>query len=131
MTQNIYAEPGDEHALTRFRIDLLVAVAANPGAHAAALRHDLQTTYRYQDIPDGSLYPALNALEDDGLIREPDADDLRRIVEITPKGERALTDRLEFIEQNLLRRYEIERYGHPDGYRLKRREPTHGPDTDT
>jgi DNA-binding PadR family transcriptional regulator len=47
------------------------------------------------DYPEGTVYPALHRLEDDGLVRsrwvEPEGGRRRRVYEVTRKGEKALT----------------------------------------
>ena len=78
---------------------LLLAVLAEGSAHGYAVIESLrQRSGGLFDLPEGTIYPALHRLESQGLLRsrwKEDAPRRRRVYELTPKGQQALTKREE------------------------------------
>lgn len=75
---------------------LLAAVQARPMHGYAIIEHVRQTSAGQFDYAEGTIYPALRQLEDDGLVasRWHEADGRRRrVYTITPKGHTTLADR--------------------------------------
>jgi len=78
---------------------LLLAVLSNGPAHGYAIIESLRSrsdgTF---DLPEGTIYPALHRLENQGLLRSIWSDDSarrRRIYQLTPKGRQMLAQRQE------------------------------------
>ncbi len=76
---------------------LLMAVLENGPAHGYAiietLRRRSEGTF---DLPEGTIYPALHRLEDDGLLAShwsEEAGRRRRVYDLTQKGRQALVRR--------------------------------------
>jgi PadR family transcriptional regulator, regulatory protein PadR len=76
---------------------LLLAVLENRPAHGYAIIDSLRKrsggTF---DLPEGTIYPALHRLEEDGLLSShwsEESSRRRRIYELTPKGQKVLTRR--------------------------------------
>jgi PadR family transcriptional regulator PadR len=78
---------------------LLLAILADGPAHGYAviesLRHRSGGTF---DLPEGTIYPALHRLENQGLLRSnwlEDSPRRKRIYQLTPKGQQMLARRQE------------------------------------
>jgi len=76
---------------------LLLAIIAERPAHGYAVIESLrQRSDGLFDLPEGTIYPALHRLESQGLLRSRWSEDSarrRRIYQLTPKGQEALTNR--------------------------------------
>lgn len=74
---------------------LLLAVLAEGPAHGYAVIETLRgRSEGVFDLPEGTIYPALHRLENQGLLRSQWSEDAarrRRIYQLTPKGQKALT----------------------------------------
>jgi DNA-binding PadR family transcriptional regulator len=72
---------------------LLACLRAEPMHGYAIIDYVRRTSSGKFDYPEGTIYPALRRLEDDGLVRSrwSQADGRRRrVYQLTPKGKRAL-----------------------------------------
>jgi DNA-binding PadR family transcriptional regulator len=79
-------------------LDLLLLVVLEKGpAHGYAVIESLrERSGGLFDLPEGTIYPALHRLEDQGLLRsrwQEDSARRKRIYQLTPKGEQALIKR--------------------------------------
>lgn len=76
---------------------LLIALVAEHPRHGYEIMSDLTRLFgpRYRASP-GSVYPAIEALQTEGLI-EGRAEDERTVYSITKRGKRALEDRAEML----------------------------------
>ncbi|MEP7135703.1 MAG: helix-turn-helix transcriptional regulator [Chloroflexota bacterium] len=76
---------------------LLLAVLADGPAHGYAVIEALRARSKGAfDLPEGTIYPALHRLEDQGLLKSTWSEDSarrKRIYQPTPKGQQALTTR--------------------------------------
>lgn len=76
---------------------LLLAILANGPAHGYAIIESLRTrSGDVFDLPEGTIYPALHRLEDQGLLKSSWPEDSarrKRIYQLTPKGQQALNAR--------------------------------------
>jgi len=73
---------------------LLLAVLADGPAHGYAVIESLRTrSDGVFHLPEGTIYPALHRLENQGLLRSQWSEDgarRKRIYQVTPKGQKAL-----------------------------------------
>jgi len=76
---------------------LLLSILADGPAHGYAVIESLRTRSEgVFDLPEGTIYPALHRLEDQGLLKSSWSEDSarrKRIYQLTPKGQQALTTR--------------------------------------
>src|SRR5512144_2892898 len=76
---------------------LLLAILSEGPAHGYAVIDSLrQRSAGHFDLPEGTIYPALHRLEEQGLLKsrwEDDAPRRRRVYELTSKGRQALAKR--------------------------------------
>lgn len=76
---------------------LLLAVLAGGPAHGYAIIESLRSrSGDVFDLPEGTVYPALHRLEDQGLLKSTWSEDSarrKRIYQLTPKGQQALITR--------------------------------------
>ena len=76
---------------------LLLSILANGQAHGYAIIESLRTRSEGTfDLPEGTVYPALHRLENQGLLKSSWSEDSgrrKRIYQLTPKGQQALTTR--------------------------------------
>jgi len=76
---------------------LLLAVLSEGPAHGYAVIESLrQRSDGLFDLPEGTIYPALHRLESQGLLRSRWSEDSarrKRIYQLTPKGQAALSKR--------------------------------------
>lgn len=76
---------------------LLLAVLSTGSAHGYAVIEALrQQSGGLFDLPEGTIYPALHRLEEQGLLKsrwKDDAPRRRRVYELTGKGQQALAKR--------------------------------------
>ena len=76
---------------------LLLAVLAEGPAHGYAIIESLRTrSGGVFDLPEGTVYPALHRLEDQGWLQSNWSEDSarrKRIYQLTPKGQQALAAR--------------------------------------
>jgi transcriptional regulator len=76
---------------------LLLSVLSNGPAHGYAIIESLRTRSEdVFDLPEGTVYPALHRLEDQGLLKSTWSEDTgrrKRIYQLTPKGQGALSAR--------------------------------------
>ena len=76
---------------------LLLAVLSEGPAHGYAIIESLRTrSGEVFDLPEGTVYPALHRLEEQGLLKSTWSEDSarrKRIYQLTPKGQQALTAR--------------------------------------
>jgi len=73
---------------------LLLSILANGSAHGYAIIESLRTRSEGTfDLPEGTVYPALHRLENQGLLKSSWSEDSgrrKRIYQLTPKGQQAL-----------------------------------------
>jgi len=76
---------------------LLLSILANGPAHGYAIIESLRArSEEVFDLPEGTVYPALHRLEDQGLLKSNWSEDTgrrKRIYQLTPKGQQALNVR--------------------------------------
>jgi transcriptional regulator len=76
---------------------LLLAILAEGSAHGYAVIESLrQRSGGLFDLPEGTIYPALHRLENQGLLGSRWSEESarrKRIYHLTPKGQKALSDR--------------------------------------
>jgi len=76
---------------------LLLSVLANGPAHGYAIIESLRTrSENVFDLPEGTIYPALHRLEDQGLLKSAWSEDTgrrKRVYQLTSKGQQALNTR--------------------------------------
>ena len=76
---------------------LLLAVLSEGPAHGYAVIESLrQRSEGLFDLPEGTIYPALHRLENQGLLRSRWSEDSlrrKRIYQLTPQGQAALSKR--------------------------------------
>jgi len=76
---------------------LLLSVLSNGPAHGYAIIESLRTRSEdVFDLPEGTVYPALHRLEDQGLLKSSWSEDIgrrKRVYQLTPKGQQALNTR--------------------------------------
>jgi len=76
---------------------LLLAILSEGPAHGYAMIESLRQRSRgLFDLPEGTIYPALHRLENQGLLRSRWSEDSarrKRIYQLTPKGQGALSKR--------------------------------------
>jgi PadR family transcriptional regulator PadR len=76
---------------------LLLAILSEGPAHGYAIIESLRTrSGEVFDLPEGTVYPALHRLEEQGLLKSNWSEDSarrKRIYQLTPKGQQALTTR--------------------------------------
>ncbi len=76
---------------------LLLAILADGPAHGYAVIESLRARSQgLFDLPEGTVYPALHRLEDQGLLQSSWSEDSarrKRIYQLTPKGQQALASR--------------------------------------
>lgn len=76
---------------------LLLAVLSEGPAHGYAVIEALRSRSEgVFDLPEGTVYPALHRLEDQGLLNSSWSEDSgrrKRIYQLTPKGQQALATR--------------------------------------
>jgi len=74
---------------------LLLSILADGPAHGYAVIEALRARSEgVFDLPEGTIYPALHRLEDQGLLKSSwsqDSGRRKRIYQLTPKGQKALT----------------------------------------
>jgi transcriptional regulator len=73
---------------------LLLSVLSNGPAHGYAIIESLRArSENVFDLPEGTVYPALHRLEDQGLLKSTWSDGTgrrKRVYQLTPKGQQAL-----------------------------------------
>jgi len=76
---------------------LLLSILANRPAHGYAVIESLRSRSEGTfDLPEGTVYPALHRLEDQGLLESTwsqDSGRRKRVYQLTPKGQEALSTR--------------------------------------
>ena len=76
---------------------LLLAILADGPAHGYAIIEALRNRSGGMfDLPEGTIYPALHRLENQGLLQSIWSDEAprrKRIYQLTPKGQKALESR--------------------------------------
>jgi len=76
---------------------LLLAILSEGPAHGYAVIESLRTrSGEVFDLPEGTIYPALHRLEEQGLLKSSWSEDSarrKRIYQLTPKGRQTLTAR--------------------------------------
>ena len=76
---------------------LLLSVLSNGPAHGYAIIESLRArSEEVFDLPEGTVYPALHRLEEQGLLKSSWSEDTgrrKRIYQLTPKGQQALNTR--------------------------------------
>ena len=76
---------------------LLLAIVADGPAHGYAIIEALRNRSGGMfDLPEGTIYPALHRLENQGLLQSIWSDEAprrKRIYQLTPKGQKALESR--------------------------------------
>jgi PadR family transcriptional regulator len=76
---------------------LLLAILADGPAHGYAVIESLRARSQgLFDLPEGTVYPALHRLEDQGLLQSrwlEDSARRKRIYQLTPKGQQILASR--------------------------------------
>lgn len=90
------ADDATHHSdLTKFRIDLLAAIAAESHPtppYGLAIKRWVEAHYDDQEINHGRLYPNLDALVMKGLVEKGSVDDRTNSYALTDAGERVLRD---------------------------------------
>ena len=78
---------------------LLLSILANGPAHGYAIIESLRARSEGTfDLPEGTVYPALHRLENQGLLKSSWSEDSgrrKRVYQLTPKGQQALNARQE------------------------------------
>jgi len=76
---------------------LLLSILSNGPAHGYAIIESLRTRSEdVFDLPEGTVYPALHRLENQGLLKSTWSEDSgrrKRVYQLTPKGQKALNTR--------------------------------------
>jgi len=76
---------------------LLLSVLSNGPAHGYAIIESLRArSESVFDLPEGTVYPALHRLEDQGLLKSSWSEGTgrrKRVYQLTPKGQQALNTR--------------------------------------
>ena len=76
---------------------LLLSILANGPAHGYAIIESLRNrSGDVFDLPEGTVYPALHRLEEQGLLKSSWSEDSgrrKRIYQLTPEGQQALNTR--------------------------------------
>jgi len=76
---------------------LLLSVLSSGPAHGYAIIESLRArSGDVFDLPEGTVYPALHRLEDQGLLKSSWSEDTgrrKRVYQLTPKGQQALNTR--------------------------------------
>lgn len=76
---------------------LLLSILANGPAHGYAIIESLRAKSEgVFDLPEGTIYPALHRLENQGLLKSSWSEDSgrrKRVYQLTLKGQKALTSR--------------------------------------
>jgi transcriptional regulator len=75
---------------------LLAILSEGPGHGYAVIESLRQRSRGLFDLPEGTVYPALHRLEDQGLLQSRWSEDSgrrKRIYQLTPKGRQALSKR--------------------------------------
>ena len=76
---------------------VLAALSAGPAHGYAVIEEIRRRSGQAFDLPEGTIYPALHRLERAGLLSSrwviAGSGRQRRVYELTPRGERALTER--------------------------------------
>ena len=76
---------------------LLLSVLSNGPAHGYAIIESLRARSKdVFDLPEGTVYPALHRLEDQGLLKSIWSEDTgrrKRVYQLTPKGQQVLNTR--------------------------------------
>lgn len=80
------------HDLTAFQRDLLYAIAGGDDPHGLGLKDELEDYYE-QEIHHGRLYPNLDALVEQGLVKKGTQDRRTNFYELTDEGQRLLESR--------------------------------------
>lgn len=75
--------------LTGFQRDLLVTLDHIGSSHGLKIKQHLETLYK-QEIPHGRLYPELDILVDDGLVKKEPHNRRTNAYVLTERGEREL-----------------------------------------
>lgn len=78
--------------LTSFQRDILTVIAGLDSPHGLAVKEEIADYYD-KDIYHGRLYPAMDQLDDVGLIEKSKRDSRTNTYEITEKGLKSLTVR--------------------------------------
>jgi len=86
-------------ALKGHLVLLLLSILAKEPAHGYAIITSLRARSEgVFDLPEGTVYPALHRLENQGLLKSSWSEDSgrrKRIYQLTPKGQQALNTRQE------------------------------------
>ena len=76
---------------------LLLSILTNGPAHGYAIIESLRAhSEGVFDLPEGTIYPALHRLENQGLLKSNWSEDTgrrKRVYQLTPKGQEALNTR--------------------------------------
>lgn len=95
--------------LTRFEVDILSVLAADDPKIGRSIQRDIEAHYE-TEINHGRLYPVLDQLDQEGLIRKmPGPDKRSNHYALTNRGIRVLEDRYTFIRSNVEARFDIRR----------------------
>jgi DNA-binding PadR family transcriptional regulator len=86
------------HDLTAFQRDLLYVVAGLDGPHGLAIKTELEKYYK-SEVNHGRLYPNLDSLVDEGLVRKGQRDERTNYYRLTPAGESKIHDRREWEKE--------------------------------
>jgi|AntDeeMetageno50_2_1112565.scaffolds.fasta_scaffold07270_1 DNA-binding PadR family transcriptional regulator len=83
--------------LTAFQHNVLIVLTGLTEPHGLRIKHELEDYYD-SDVNHGRLYPNLDDLVSDGLIRKGEIDKRTNSYDITEKGRRALLTRRDWEE---------------------------------
>lgn len=85
-------------SLTAFKRDLLWKIAELHNPMGLTIKEELEEHYG-ESINHGRLYPNLDQLVDDGLVRKGSKDERTNEYQLTTSGRKTLQGRLAFIER--------------------------------
>lgn len=88
------------HDLTGFQRDLLVVIAGMDSPKGLALKEKLDSYYA-GEINHGRLYPNLDTLVDEGLVKKGQIDDQTNSYSLTTKGEDIIGERRQWEDDRL------------------------------
>ena len=88
------------YELTGFQRDMVYCIAALDGPSGAEIRRELEE-YSPTEVNHGRLYPNLDELVDEGLIRKEKKDDRTNMYTLTPLGRELIEERRQWEDEKL------------------------------
>lgn len=86
--------------LTAFQRDLLYTIAGLNESHGLGIKQEMENAYN-QDVNHGRLYPNLDTLIDKGLVEKGEIDKRTNSYSLTPRGQRAIEARQEWVSEKI------------------------------